>query len=400
MTNPTEPASDAAPVSTSPTPVPAGDPALATGGASSAPGGSVRRADDDADYARLGIDRKSIAQWEDGQRESTEKGHFEWWYFDAHLDDGATIVVAFYPKPANDPESGLAPVVTISLTLPDGRIIDKAYRGRPEEFSASTEGCDVRIGSNRFVGDLHRYHITASIEDLSVDIDLVGEVPPWRPKSGHTYFASAKGAPEQLFAWLPSVPQGRVTIDYKLGDAVMKGTGIGYHDHNWGDAPMPALMHDWYWARAKVGPYSIVTSFITAGERFGYATQTVFLLARDGIVVADDDGKVAFAVDRVATDHDTGKPVADITRYTYADGDLRYVVTFERQRTILRQVFADKLPPAKRQAAKLAGLDSAYLRFTGTASVEKFVGGSLVERVSDPAIWELMYLGHARPPSA
>jgi hypothetical protein len=124
----------------------------------------------------------------------------------------------------------------------------------------------------------------------------------------------------------------------------------------------------------------------------------VFLLAKDGAIVADDNSKVAFATDRVSTDQNTGKPVADITRYTYTDGDLHYVVTWERQRTILRQVFADKLPFTKRVLAKLAGVDSAYLRFTGVASVEIFDGGKRVERFSDPAMWELMYLGQARPP--
>jgi hypothetical protein len=361
-------------------------------------GGYLRLADGDADYARLGIDRKSIAPWEDGQRQSTDSGHFEWWYFDAHLDDGATVVVAFYTKPANDPGSGLAPVVTINLTLPDGRIIDKAYRAKPEAFFASKAGCDVRIGANRFVGDLHRYRIKASIEDVWVDIRLIGEVPPWRPKSGHTYFAKGEGHPEQSFAWLPSVPQGRVTIDYTVDGVGMKGTGIGYHDHNWGDAPMPSLMHDWYWARAKVGPYSVITAYITAGEPFGYATQTTLLIAKDGAIVAADDDKVAFAAERVSNDEDTGKPVADITRYDYTDGDLRYVVTYERERTILRQAFVDKLPFAKRALARLAGIDSAYLRFTGAATVEKFEGGKLVERFVDPAIWELMYFGHARPP--
>ena len=81
----------------------------------------------------------------------------------------------------------------------------------------------------------------------------------------------------------------------------------------------------------------------------------MFLLAKDGAIVADDDGKVAFAAERVATDQATGKPVADVTRYAYADGDLSYVVTFERQRTILQRVFADKLPLARRALARLAG---------------------------------------------
>ncbi len=400
MNNLPEAAIAASAVAASPLSAHADDQDRATGARGPAGGGYVRRADDDADYARLGIDRKSIAPWEDGQRESADSGHFEWWYFDAHLDDGATIVVGFYTKPANDPGSGLAPLVTINLTLPDGRIVDKAYRARPEEFSASRDRCDVRIGANRFVGDLRRYHITAGVEDVTVDIDLVGEVPPWRPKSGHTYFATAKGQPEKLFAWLPATPQGRVTIAYTVGGVAMTGTGAGYHDHNWGDAPMASLMHDWYWARAKVGPYSVVTSYITAGAQFGCATQTVFLLAKDGAIVADDDGKVAFAAERVATDQATGKPVADVTRYAYADGDLSYVVTFERQRTILQRVFADKLPLARRALARLAGVDSAYLRFTGAASVEKFERGKLVERFSAPAIWELMYLGHARPPAS
>jgi hypothetical protein len=361
---------------------------------------SVRRADDDADYARLKIDRKAIAPWEDGQRESTESGHFEWWYFDAHLDDGTTVVVVFNTKPTSNPGASLSPLVTINLTLPDGRIVDKVYRAKPEEFSASKDGCDVKIGANRFMGDLHRYRITASIEDVSVDIELVGEVPPWRPKSGHVYFAKGKGQPERLFAWLPSVPQGRVTIDYRVGAASMKGKGIGYHDHNWGDAPMPKLLHDWYWARAKVGPYSVVTSYVTAQKAYGYAAQTVYFLAKDGAIIAEDERKVAFATERVSTDRETGKPVADITRYTYTDGDVRYVVTFERERTILRQVLADKLPLAKRLLARLAGIDAAYLRFAGRATVEKFADDRMVERFSDPAIWELMYLGHARPPAA
>lgn len=361
--------------------------------------GFGRRADDDADYARLKIDRKVVARWEDGQRESTASGHFEWWYFDAHLDDGATVVVAFYTKPTINPDTELSPLVTINITLPDGRIIDKAYRGRREDFVASKDGCDVTIGANRFVGDLHRYRIDAAIDDVSVSIDLVGEVTSWRPKSGHTYYTKAKGEPEKLFAWLVSVPQGRVSIDYQVGGIRTKRAGVGYHDHNWGDAPMATLLHDWYWARAKVGPYCVVTSYVTAQKDYGYTPETVFFLAKDGAIVADDEHKATFATDDVSTDQESGKPVADVTRYTYVDGNTRYVVTFERERTILRQVFADKLPPAKRVLAKLAGVDSAYLRFTGRATVEKFEGDQLVEQFSDPAIWELMYLGHARPPA-
>ena len=57
-----------------------------------------RVADRPADYKRLEIAPVKIAEFEDGQRIGTEKGRYEWWYFDAHLDDGATVVLVHDPS--------------------------------------------------------------------------------------------------------------------------------------------------------------------------------------------------------------------------------------------------------------------------------------------------------------
>ena len=54
--------------------------------------GHLRLAARPADYERLGISPVDVAEFEDGQRIGTERGRYEWWYFDAHLDDGATVV--------------------------------------------------------------------------------------------------------------------------------------------------------------------------------------------------------------------------------------------------------------------------------------------------------------------
>jgi hypothetical protein len=170
--------------------------------------GHLRVADRPADYKRLGIDPIAVAQFEDGQRIGTERGRYEWWYFDAHLDDGATVVVVFCTKPIVNPNSPLAPRVMINITLPDGRNFEKLLDAGPELFSASKSGCDVRIGMNRFVGNLERYQIRATIEEISVDIELTGDVGAWCPKSGHIYFG-VEGQ-EKLFAWLPSVPSGQL----------------------------------------------------------------------------------------------------------------------------------------------------------------------------------------------
>src|ERR1700737_3211415 len=155
--------------------------------------GCFRLADRPADYKRLGIAPVEIAEFEDGQRISTEKGHYEWWYFDAHLDNGATVVVVFYTKPNVSPNGPLAPRITIDITLPDGRTFQKFLDTSPELFHASKSTCDVKIGTNRFVGDLNRYHITATIEEISVDIELTGEAPAWRPNSGTPFFGADGG---------------------------------------------------------------------------------------------------------------------------------------------------------------------------------------------------------------
>jgi hypothetical protein len=139
--------------------------------------GRLRLADRPADYDRLGIAPDEIAELEDAQRIGTERGCYEWWYFDAHLDNGATVVVVFYTKPNVSPNGPLAPRITINITLPDGSAFVKILDTRPELYNASESGCDVRIGTNRFAGDLKRFHITATIEESIVDVELKGDVP-------------------------------------------------------------------------------------------------------------------------------------------------------------------------------------------------------------------------------
>jgi hypothetical protein len=358
----------------------------------------LRLADRPADYDRLGIAPVEVAAFEDGQRIGTERGRYEWWYFDAHLDNGATVVVVFYTKPNVTPNGPLAPRITLNITLPDGRSFTKLLDTGPELFGASKSGCDVRIGTNRFVGDLNRYHITATIEEVSVDVELTAKVPAWRPKSGHLYFG-AEGR-EKLFAWLPSVPYGLASVRYRIGNEEHRGSGSGYHDHNWGDVPMQTIIHNWYWARASVGPYTIIASRITATAAYGYETQIVYMLAKDGQIIADDDAKVSFETDRVAIDGKTGKPVADVTRYTYRDADTRYVVSFGRETTILQAILTERAPLLKRIMARLIGFDGAYHRFTGKVTIEKFERDVSVERFEDRAIWELMYFGKTRSQDA
>jgi hypothetical protein len=70
------------------------------------------------------------------------------------------------------------------------------------------------------------------------------------------------------------------------------------------------------------------------------------MLARDNVLVGDDPGKVTFERDGVYTDQETGKPVAAITRYSYDDGQDRYVVSFTRTRDLSAARMADAIKGA------------------------------------------------------
>jgi len=355
---------------------------------------SVRLGHTPDDYARIGIEPRAIKPWEDGMRTDGSPGTYEWWYFDAHLDDGAKLVVVFMTKEFADLNKPLHPVIRIDLTLPDGTSVRDIVPLSAETFTGSTETCDVRIGDNVFAGDLHRYTIRASVPGVEVDLTLTGQVPPWRPETGYWIFGKEN---EHYFAWLPSVPQGRVEATYRAGGKTSTTTGVGYHDHNWGDTSMPELIHHWYWARGAAGPYSVIASYITAEERYGHTALPVFMLARDGVLIADDGDKVTFEELGRFTDSTTGKPVGNVTRYTYTEGDERYVVTFTRYADLAADRFIDDIKGPKKLAARIVGFDGAYLRFTGELRIERYRGEQLVENYTDDALWELMYFGKALP---
>jgi hypothetical protein len=76
----------------------------------------------------------------------------------------------------------------------------------------------------------------------------------------------------------------------------------------------------------------------------------------------------------------TGKPVANITRYTYGTDDERYVVTFTRHRDLTRSRMIERPGGVKRAAAELLRFDGAYLRFSGEIRVEHYRGTAMVDR--------------------
>lgn len=347
------------------------------------------------DYQRLGIAPGSPALWEDGLRTSGAAGSFEWWYFDSKLEDGSSLVIVFFTGPMNPKRTdGFEPHCNIELTRPDGTEYKAFVRVKPEEARFSKERCDVQMRDCYFRGDLHRYEIHFRDEEIEATVELTGNVPAWRPHTGHIYFGK-----KDFFAWLPSVPEGDVEAVLTRGGRTERLRGTGYHDHNWGNAPMTGLMHHWYWGRAKIGEYQVISSYIYGAKKYGYAEFPIFMLAKNGRILAEEPEKyLTYTEAEPFKDEKTHKTVHGALVYEYNDGAQHYRVTYRRESDLARNYMLEGMPAYKRLAARyLLGLDPSYTRMTGTAVLERFEAGELVESVSAPAIWEQMYFGTDRP---
>jgi CrtC N-terminal lipocalin domain len=351
-------------------------------------------ADRPNEYARLGLEKGCVQPWEDGMRTDGHRGSYEWWYLDGRLEDGSALVVVFYTKSPLEPTKPLSPYFTFNLDRADGSSISREVRVSPEQFSASKEGCQVRIGQGSFSGDLHSYRIHVEDDGLSADLVLTARVPPWRPGTGYFRFGEDE---HRYFAWLPSVPEGLLEGTVTLDGHSEEIRGSGYHDHNWGEVSMHELIHHWYWGRATIGDFTAITAFITAEKQYRNATIPIFMLAREGQILLDDARKVRFSTGEIHTDEATGKPVPDLVVYDYEDGEERYRLAFKREKTILTLELVDLVHGLKHLAARLLGFDGVYLRFSGRATLERVEAGDVTDNLEQEAIFELMYLGRTSP---
>lgn len=354
---------------------------------------SARLAVKDTDYQRLGIKKGEIAFWEDGVRTTGKKGEYEWWYFDAKLQDGSSLVIVFYTAPMTAMKKGFFPSISLNLTRSNGTAVKDSQEYEASQSFYDRERCRIRIGKSSFEGDLHTYAIHYETDAVKADVCLKGNMDAWRPETGHIFFGE-----EKYFAWLPSVPEGYVEAAITINGRTETITGTGYHDHNWGNTGMFRLMHHWYWGRAKIGEYQAITSYITGQKKYGYEHFPIFMLAKNGELLADNGKYVTFEQKGAVLDTVTGKHYHKYLIYDYNDGRQHYRITYKMENLIEQFGMSANPSGAKttnlmRMGLRLAGLDPSYLRMTGRVKLEKFEDEKVTERIISPALWEMMYFG-------
>lgn len=360
--------------------------------------GAIKRSvhpNDDMHYEKMGLTRDKVELWEDGARTDGSRGTYEWWYFDSHYPDGTVLVIFMYSKNPISAGGGIKPMSTIELTMPDGTKFSEEVYATAAESHYAKDRCDVKVGECSCSGDLRHYDVVFKGKTMEARMTLDGTMPAWRSQTGSIFFGDRE---EHYFAWLPAIPEGIAIADVTYGGGkTLHLEGSGYHDHNWGNISMLKLMHHWYWGRAKIGEYKVISSWITAGKRYGYKDHDVFMIAKGGKILGDNSNHtLKFKPEGRYIDEYTGKPVYNKVVYEYTtDTYEEYRITYERHGDINKTRFADVLPRPLGILAKLVGFDGGYLRFEGTAAIERLEGGKTVESACAPAVWELMYFGHA-----
>lgn len=351
----------------------------------------ARLAAEAKDYARLNIIKDQFEPHEDGMRTHGKEGTYEWWYTDAEFEDGTTIVTIFYTKNYFDVPGKAWPTVDITITYPDGTRINECFQEpKGSMLNASKTVCEVNIGDSYLRYRDGKYVLHYQAGEIVYHAVMTSQLPMWRPSTGHWLYGNEE---DHFFAWFVAQPSALVEATLTLRDQSTSLTGSGYHDHNWGNIAMDKLMNHWYWGRAKVGPFDIIACDIIAEKKYNYQRLPVFMLARNGKVITDNQALTQ--VQRLDTfAHPvTGKFMDNqlIYRQQLSPHE-SYTISFIRDRDIIAMSLLDTLTPLKARVGRLLGANPTYARVLGEVRITHEKNGQQ-EVYANEGLWEQMFFG-------
>ena len=224
-----------------------------------------------------------VQSWEDGARTDDSKNQFEWWYFDAELDDGSLVVAYFYKVHFLKDQF----FIGFNYTSPQKEDFFRLKYFKSNEVSFQSDSCLVMMNKNLFAGNLNKYRIALDPDDFDgfgFNLNLQSLVGPYRPQDGIIQ------AGDDYFAWLAAVPNGDVDGTITVNGKEKKIKGSGYHDHNWGNTPLQKLFKSWTWFRGKAGPYTVILAELNAVESRGGFDIPILFVADENQVLVDKFG--------------------------------------------------------------------------------------------------------------
>lgn len=333
-------------------------------------------------------DSKPVEPWEDGYRTSGFEEAFEWWYFDSTYEDGTTIVVCYPTKSKHPTRPPLTPNVTTIIKDASGEKRKVTIDYNASDFSASTETCDVQVGPNRWKGDLDHYEIHNEGEGMVLDLAFDRAAPSWRFSGGVTFSDEEN---TKWTGWVVPVPHGTVEGTLTLDGDTRPLKGTCYHDHNWSNVAMGALLDHWYWGRGHVADFTLVFAMLTARKGFGFggAKTPIFYLAKGDKILTDEANPLTL-VTRQFAKGPAGKTYPELLDWHWhtPEGDVH--ITLRDVKLLDAVKLLETVPSWERPLARLLG-NPYYLDFNAELELTVDVAG-IHERATGNIVFEKMIL--------
>jgi len=231
----------------------------------------------------------------------TTPGAYEWWYFDAVSDDGATeFVIIFYEgnpfsrryiknqyngspaRPSNHP------AISISIYQDDKPVYYSFTETKESAASFDDQFPSMQIDDHSMQGSLHGDDVIYQLqlnEKLPSGDKIKAELEFRGPLLGAESFGPAQN---KNHAWDLIQPRADVTgrIQYSSRtqtENIIDFKGQGYHDHNKGNEPLKNQFDDWYWGRFHFKNHSLVYYLMDHNKEDAFA----WIISKDGLKVLE-----------------------------------------------------------------------------------------------------------------
>jgi len=226
-----------------------------------------------------------------------KRGNSEWWYFDARLDNGYTVVAFFRAKHERSGKTG----VEITIYKPNGEKIQNVYDYQRSDLKASHELANVQIGKNYIKVDhsnekFPKYEVFLDEGEFGLHLKYTAEVPGYMPGKGYTKFGNLGE-----FGWVIPLPKAKVEGTIKVHNENISVKGIGYHDHNWITLNMIKIVDYWHWGRFYSENFTVVYAYIKCNKKLdGYVIKVLMIAKNDDIILST--GEYEFMEDKFQYD--------------------------------------------------------------------------------------------------
>jgi len=179
--------------------------------------------------------------------------------------------------------------------------------------------------------------------------------------------------------WAVAQPKAKVTGILIVDGKEIPVTGVGYHDHNWGNTLLNEIYSFWHWGRIMSGDYTFIYTVGESSKATGNKPVTA-LVTFKGRELADLTDKLNADYRDLALDKLTGINYPQTMVMSVESPNVKGSVTNR-----VKKVVESELLPGMKE-----GAGNGYLRFLSDCDIKLDIKGEKIE-ANAPLIHELIH---------